>query len=145
LRSYPLNEYHEPDLSYITSTIEAIAPRLRQGQLIVLESTTYREPPMKLSFPFGERQLVGLKANRTDSPGDFYVAFSPEREDPGNTTVARRDIPKVVGGLEPTARNLPAPCMEPSLIGPCGLQSVGGGADQASGKYLPLRKHSAGQ
>jgi len=103
----PLNEYHEPDLSYITSTIEAIAPRLREGQLIVLESTTYPGTTDEVVIPLLEKgNPAGLKVSRPGSPGSFYVAFSPEREDPGNTTVARRDIPKVVGGAEPAATEL---------------------------------------
>ncbi len=103
----PLNEYHEPDLSYITSTIEAIAPRLREGQLIVLESTTYPGTTDEVVIPLLEKgNPAGLRVTRAGSPGNFYVAFSPEREDPGNTTVARRDIPKVVGGAEPVATEL---------------------------------------
>ena len=103
----PLNEFHEPDLSYITGTVEAIAPRLRHGQLIVLESTTYPGTTDEVVIPLLEKgNPAGLKVNRAGSDGSFYVAFSPEREDPGNTTVARRDIPKVVGGEEPMATEL---------------------------------------
>jgi len=105
----PLNEYHEPDLSYITSTAESIAPHLRAGQLIVLESTTYPGTTEEVLVPILEKgNRSGLKATRTKEPGSFYVAFSPEREDPGNQTVARRDIPKVVGGLDPCASELAA-------------------------------------
>jgi UDP-N-acetyl-D-glucosamine dehydrogenase len=107
----PLNEYHEPDLSYITDTAKSIAPHLRAGHLVILESTTYPGTTEEVLIPIlekGNRQ--GLKASRgNDSNGqEFYVAFSPEREDPGNTTVARRDIPKVVGGLNPKASDLAA-------------------------------------
>jgi UDP-N-acetyl-D-glucosamine dehydrogenase len=105
----PLNEYHEPDLSYITSTAESIAPHLRAGQLIVLESTTYPGTTEEVLIPILEKgNQSGLKATRAKETGDFYVAFSPEREDPGNQTVARRDIPKVVGGLDPCASELAA-------------------------------------
>jgi UDP-N-acetyl-D-glucosamine dehydrogenase len=105
----PLNEYHEPDLSYITSTAESIAPHLRAGQLIVLESTTYPGTTEEVLVPILERgNQAGLKAARAKEPGGFYVAFSPEREDPGNQTVARCDIPKVVGGLDPCAAELAA-------------------------------------
>ena len=105
----PLNEYHEPDLSYITGTAEALAPHLQPGQLVVLESTTYPGTTEEVLVPIlekGNRQ--GLKAARNGDAEDkcFFVAFSPEREDPGNQTVARRDIPKVVGGLEPKASEL---------------------------------------
>ena len=103
----PLNQHHEPDLSYIISTVEAIAPRLRSGQLLVLESTTYPGTTEEIVVPLLEKgNPSGLQAARADKAGDFYVAFSPEREDPGNTTVARRDIPKVVGGVDPVATEL---------------------------------------
>jgi UDP-N-acetyl-D-glucosamine dehydrogenase len=100
----PLNEYMEPDLSYITSTAQAIAPHLRAGQLIILESTTYPGTTEEVLVPILERNnRAGLRLARDGMPGssvEFYVAFSPEREDPGNETVARRDIPKVVGGCD---------------------------------------------
>lgn len=102
----PLNEYHEPDLSYITDTAKAIAPHLRPGHLVVLESTTYPGTTEEVLVPILEQgNKLGLKASRenTSNSNVFYVAFSPEREDPGNTTVARRDIPKVVGGLDSEA------------------------------------------
>lgn len=107
----PLNEYHEPDLSYITATAEAIAPNLRAGQLVVLESTTYPGTTEEVLIPILEKKNSGaLKAaRRGESTGhEFFVAFSPEREDPGNTSVARRDIPKVVGGLDSQAAELAA-------------------------------------
>src|SRR5579864_260038 len=102
----PLNEYHEPDLSYITNTGHAIAPHLRAGQLVILESTTYPGTTEEVLVPILENEnKSGLKAARMGqtSENSFYVAFSPEREDPGNTSVARRDIPKVVGGLDTEA------------------------------------------
>src|ERR1700728_752296 len=105
----PLNQYHEPDLSYITDTTHAIAPHLQAGQLVVLESTTYPGTTEEVMVPILEKEnKLGLKAARGDSGGqnEFFVAFSPEREDPGNTTVARRDIPKVVGGVNPQASQL---------------------------------------
>ena len=105
----PLNEYHEPDLSFITNTTHSIAPHLRPGQLVVLESTTYPGTTEEVMIPILEKEnKLGLKAarNGTLSGNEFFVAFSPEREDPGNTSVARRDIPKVVGGLNPQAAQL---------------------------------------
>src|SRR5580700_10012556 len=107
----PLNEYHEPDLSFITDTAKSIAPHLRPGHLVILESTTYPGTTEEVLIPIlekGNRQ--GLKASRGDASNgqEFYVAFSPEREDPGNQTVARRDIPKVVGGLNAKASDLSA-------------------------------------
>jgi UDP-N-acetyl-D-glucosamine dehydrogenase len=107
----PLDQYHEPDLSYITDTTHAIAPHLQAGQLVVLESTTYPGTTEEVMVPILEKEnKLGLKAARGDSGErkEFFVAFSPEREDPGNTTVARRDIPKVVGGVNPQASELAA-------------------------------------
>jgi len=107
----PLDEYHEPDLSYIRATAEAIAPHLRAGQLVVLESTTYPGTTEEVLIPILEKNnRHGLKAARGGEPTaqEFFVAFSPEREDPGNTSVARRDIPKVVGGLDPQTADLAA-------------------------------------
>src|SRR6202522_3974308 len=105
----PLNEYHEPDLSFITDTTHSIAPHLRAGQLVVLESTTYPGTTEKGMVPIPQKKnKAGLKAARGTEVGanEFFVAFSPEREDPGNTSVARRDIPKVIGGLNPRASEL---------------------------------------
>jgi len=105
----PLDEYHEPDMSYITGTTHAMAPHLRAGQLVVLESTTYPGTTEEVMVPILEKEnKAGLKAARTEASGsnEFFVAFSPEREDPGNTTVARCDIPKVVGGLNSRASEL---------------------------------------
>lgn len=104
----PLNEYHEPDLSYITNTVQALAPRLRAGQLIVLESTTYPGTTEEVVVPLLENgNGARLRVVRgDDGAGEVYVAFSPEREDPGNDAVARRDIPKVVGGVDRTATEL---------------------------------------
>ena len=112
----PLDEHQEPDLSFVTGTIESIAPWLREGQLIVLESTSYPGTTEEIVVPLlesGNRQ--GLKASRAlDEPG-LHVVFSPEREDPGNETVARPDIPKVVGGCGPAA-NLLAAAMYGSIF-----------------------------
>jgi UDP-N-acetyl-D-glucosamine dehydrogenase len=105
----PLNEYHEPDLSFITDTTHSIAPHLRAGQLVILESTTYPGTTEEVMVPILEKENTGgLKAARGTEvvANEFFVAFSPEREDPGNTTVARRDIPKVIGGLNPRASEL---------------------------------------
>ncbi|HZR29536.1 MAG TPA: nucleotide sugar dehydrogenase [Terriglobales bacterium] len=104
----PLNDHHGPDLTFIESTAKSLAPHLKAGQLIVLESTTYPGTTEELLIPILEKNPRGLKAARNGAASDreFYVAFSPEREDPGNDTVARRDIPKVVGGLNTTATEL---------------------------------------
>ena len=107
----PLNEYHEPDLSYVTGTVKAIAPHVHEGQLIVLESTTYPGTTEEVLIPILEQEnKAGVKASRHGAASDseFWVAFSPEREDPGNTQVARHDIPKVIGGLDPQASEIAA-------------------------------------
>ncbi|MGC1360362.1 MAG: nucleotide sugar dehydrogenase [Silvibacterium sp.] len=103
----PLNEYREPDLSYITGTLHAMAPHVRQNQLVILESTTYPGTTEEVVVPLLEKgNVLGLHVSRDEKTPGFYVAFSPEREDPGNETVARRDIPKVIGGCGPVALEL---------------------------------------
>jgi UDP-N-acetyl-D-glucosamine dehydrogenase len=102
----PLNEYHEPDLSYVTGTVQSIAPWIHEGQLIVLESTTYPGTTEEIVVPLLEKgNPHGIKVACAEGSG-VHVAFSPEREDPGNDTVARHDIPKVVGGCGPAAVEL---------------------------------------
>jgi len=95
----PLTEAREPDLSYIISTARQIAPHLRQGQLICLESTTYPTTTRDVLLP--ELRRSGLEPGR-----DFFVAYSPEREDPGNHSWTTRDIPKLVSGLDPDGHRL---------------------------------------
>lgn len=104
----PLDEYRQPDMSYITGTAGNIAPHLRAGQLVVLESTTYPGTTEEVLVPILEKgNPHGLKASRGGTAEDvFYVAFSPEREDPGRTDIERHDIPKVIGGLDSTASDL---------------------------------------
>jgi UDP-N-acetyl-D-glucosamine dehydrogenase len=103
----PLNEHHEPDLSFVTGTVKSIAPWLHEGQLIVLESTTYPGTTEEVVVPLLEAgNPHGLKVSRSLEEPGVHVAFSPEREDPGNTDVARHDIPKVVGGCGPAATQL---------------------------------------
>lgn len=108
----PLTEHRDPDLSFIRNTAEAIAPWLVEGQIVILESTTYPGTTEEVLVPILEKgNRNGLIARRKDTPQDartFQVAFSPEREDPGNDSVARRDIPKVVGGLDPVASEMAA-------------------------------------
>jgi len=112
----PLTEHREPDLSYVENTAKACAPWVREGQLVVLESTTYPGTTEELMIPVLEAgNTKGLKVQSEGAAaehGVFYVAFSPEREDPGNDTVARRDIPKVVGGHEEIATTLAATLYE---------------------------------
>jgi len=101
----PLDERREPDLSYVEQTALSIGPNLQRGQLIVLESTTYPGTTEELVQPILERG--GLKCPVTRGEGseniatDYYLAFSPEREDPGNKQYGLAQIPKVVGGTNP--------------------------------------------
>jgi UDP-N-acetyl-D-glucosamine dehydrogenase len=92
----PLAEHHEPDLSFIVNTGKSLAPHLRAGQLIVLESTTYPGTTDEILAP--ELEAGGLRAGK-----DFLLAYSPEREDPGNADFSTGRIPKVVGGCTPEA------------------------------------------
>lgn len=87
----PLTAHRDPDLTYIVRTTEAIAPHLRRGHLVVLESTTWPGTTEEVMKPILER--TGLKSGT-----DFYLAYSPEREDPGNPAFSTSAIPKVVGG-----------------------------------------------
>jgi UDP-N-acetyl-D-glucosamine dehydrogenase len=87
----PLTRQREPDLGFVVRTTESVMPHLRRGQLIVLESTTYPGTTRDVMRPILERS--GLRSGR-----DFFLAYSPEREDPGNPEFATGDIPKVVGG-----------------------------------------------
>jgi len=98
----PLDDHHQPDLSFVVKTAENIAPHLRPGQTVILESTTYPGTTEEVLIPLLEKNPLGLKAARGAEVNgkEFFVVFSPEREDPGNTSVARVDIPKVIGGLE---------------------------------------------
>jgi UDP-N-acetyl-D-glucosamine dehydrogenase len=89
----PLTETRDPDLSYVEQTCKEIAKTLRPGQLIILESTTYPGTTDELCRHTLEK--TGLKSGQ-----DFYLAFSPEREDPGNAHYTTTTIPKVVGGCD---------------------------------------------
>jgi UDP-N-acetyl-D-glucosamine dehydrogenase len=90
----PLRKTKEPDISYIVKSAEQIARYLKRGQLIILESTTYPGTTEEVLLPMFEAK--GLKVGK-----DFYLAFSPERVDPGNPTYNTKNIPKVVGGVTP--------------------------------------------
>ena len=95
----PLNESRDPDLTYIEQTAEQIAAVLRPGQLVVLESTTYPGTTREVVLPILAKR--GLQAGR-----DFFLAFSPEREDPGNPNYTAERIPKVVGGIDAVSGRL---------------------------------------
>jgi UDP-N-acetyl-D-glucosamine dehydrogenase len=95
----PLRKTKDPDMSYIVSAVESIARHLRPGMLVVLESTTYPGTTQDLVQPMLEQQ--GMKAGV-----DFFLAFSPERVDPGNPTFNTRNVPKVIGGVTPACSDL---------------------------------------
>lgn len=101
----PLDQRREPDLSYVEQTARSIQPHLQRGQLIVLESTTYPGTTEELVLPILEES--GLRCPIAHGPDaehigtDFFLAFSPEREDPGNKQYGLAQIPKVVGGVNP--------------------------------------------
>ena len=90
----PLDQFKQPDLSYIVNSANEVKKRLRKNQLIVLESTTYPGTTEEVVLPILEE--TGLKVGK-----DFYLAFSPERVDPGNPRYKTRNTPKVVGGVTP--------------------------------------------
>jgi UDP-N-acetyl-D-glucosamine dehydrogenase len=105
----PLDEHQGPDMRYIEQTARALAPHLRAGQLIILESTTYPGTTEEVLIPLLEAgNLHGLRCYRdgADEASTFHVVFSPEREDPGNASVERQDIPKVVGSGSRLSTNL---------------------------------------
>jgi UDP-N-acetyl-D-glucosamine dehydrogenase len=108
----PLGANHEPDMTFVTTTVEALAPHTRSGQLIVLESTTWPGTTTEVVVPalegLGPPGTTVLRSATTTSYSlltapSLLVAFSPEREDPGNTTTPRREIPKVIGGVNAEA------------------------------------------
>lgn len=105
----PLDEHHQPDLSFVRNTVTSIAPHVRDGQLIVLESTTYPGTTEEVVAPLLEAgNPHGLKIARGGEEAGIHLVFSPEREDPGNDRVARHDIPKVIGGCGAVASALAA-------------------------------------
>ena len=95
----PLNDSRDPDLSYVEGTAKSIAATLRPGQLVILESTTHPTTTRDNVLPLLE--ATGLKAGK-----DYYLAYSPEREDPGNPNFSAASIPKVVGGFDPHSLEL---------------------------------------
>ncbi|HET9226477.1 MAG TPA: nucleotide sugar dehydrogenase [Thermoanaerobaculia bacterium] len=95
----PLTRNREPDLRYVRTTAEQIGRRLRAGQLVILESTTYPGTTEELLLP--RLSALGLHCGE-----DFFLAFSPEREDPGNPKFSTTNIPKLVGGVDPVSADL---------------------------------------
>ena len=97
----PLSKQRDPDMSFVVAAAEQVARHLRAGMLVILESTTYPGTTDELILPLLARS--GLKVGR-----DFFLAFSPERVDPGNPRFNTRNIPKVVGGVTPTCTSVAA-------------------------------------
>ena len=106
----PLDPHREPDLSFVCNTTEAITPHLQRGQLVVLESTTYPGTTEEVVLPILEKSGLRCPITRYETDGfritvppqpagDFLVAFSPEREDPGNKQFQTHQVPKVVAGV----------------------------------------------
>ncbi len=95
----PLTESREPDLSFVVKTAQTIAASLRPGQVVILESTTYPGTTRQVVLPI-------LEATGLEAGSDFFLAFSPEREDPGNANYSVTTIPKVVGGYDPRSQEL---------------------------------------
>lgn len=95
----PLSRHREPDLSFIVKTMETITPHLRPHQLLSLESTTYPGTTAEVLQPFITKRGFVIGEN-------YYLVFSPEREDPGNPNFSTRSIPKIVGGMTPTCREM---------------------------------------
>jgi UDP-N-acetyl-D-glucosamine dehydrogenase len=107
----PLDQYQQPDISYVKSAAESILPHLHKDMLIILESTTYPGTTRELILPILERS--GLKCGK-----DFYLAFSPERVDPGNLLYKTKNTPKVVGGITPQCTDIAATLYESILQAP---------------------------
>ena len=106
----PLDDARDPDLKYVTGTCEVIAETLRNDQLVVLESTTYPTTTRDVMIPILEKG--GLKAG-----DDFFVAYSPEREDPGNPDFSAAGIPKVVGAINEDSLSIASVLYESAVAG----------------------------
>ena len=109
----PLDEHREPDMSYVVNTAKTVAKYLRKGQLVTLESTTYPGTTDELLQPLFEN--AGGK-NKFKVGKDFYLAFSPEREDPNNPDYSTVTIPKVVGGVTPKCLEIAATLYDQVII-----------------------------
>ena len=104
----PLSKFKDPDVSYIVAATEAVKAGLRRGQAIILESTTYPGTTREIMLPTLEG--TGLTVGE-----DFFLAFSPERVDPGNPTYSTRNTPKVVGGITPACRDVACALYQPAI------------------------------
>ena len=135
----PLSDSRDPDLSYVESTASALAPHLRRGQLVVLESTTYPGTTRNIVLPLLEQS--GLKCGE-----DFFLAYSPEREDPGNQQYAAGAIPKVVGGIDDASLEAAAALYGKAVVSDrTGVQLRSRRGVQDAREHLPRREHRHGQ
>jgi len=106
----PLNHHREPDMSFVEKTTETVSKHLKKGQMVILESTTYPGTTEELIIPILEKES-GLSAET-----DFYVAYSPEREDPGNENFNTAKIPKVVGAHGADALKLACAMYDTAIV-----------------------------
>ncbi len=106
----PLDEARDPDLKYVVGTCQSIAKSIRKGQIVILESTTYPTTTRDVMVPILESS--GLKAGR-----DFFVAYSPEREDPGNPDFSAAGIPKVVGAIDESSLKIASALYQCAVAG----------------------------
>lgn len=104
----PLSKFKDPDMSYIQAAARALTQTLRAGQIVILESTTYPGTTRDILLP--ELESSGLTVGT-----DFFLAFSPERVDPGNPTYQTRNTPKVVGGITPDCLRVAKACYQPAI------------------------------
>src|SRR3954462_10448974 len=104
----PLSKFKDPDVSFIVAATDAVKKRLRRGQAIILESTTYPGTTREIMLPALEG--TGLKVGQ-----DFFLAFSPERVDPGNSRYGTRNTPKVVGGITADCRRVAVALYQPAI------------------------------
>jgi len=104
----PLSKFKDPDVSFIVAATEAVKRRLRRGQAIILESTTYPGTTREIMLPALES--TGLTVGQ-----DFFLAFSPERVDPGNSRYGTRNTPKVVGGITADCRRVAVALYQPAI------------------------------
>ncbi|MGH7594673.1 MAG: nucleotide sugar dehydrogenase [Gemmatimonadales bacterium] len=104
----PLSKYKDPDVSFIVAATDAVKATLRRGQVIILESTTYPGTTREIMLPALEN--TGLKVGE-----DFFLAFSPERVDPGNPQYGTKNTPKVVGGITPDCHRVACAMYAPAI------------------------------
>jgi UDP-N-acetyl-D-mannosaminuronate dehydrogenase len=135
----PLNKNREPDISFIIETGKAVAPHLQKGMLVVLESTTYpgtTDEDLREVLETGS----GLKAGT-----DFHLAFSPEREDPGNPAAKWRTFPRSLAATRPPVSNARGAVFTGHQDHCARVLLPRGRGDQAAGKYFSQREHRARQ